>query len=101
MRVIDRIVVEKFVNFFLSKEIPENAADLAHFNVVHEPALLTGGKPKDSLFKWSFLSHVWSAGWAACEEPGNKYLSVMKLHHDLRLFNKITLVKQDFETHQV
>lgn len=83
------------------KEIPENGADVAHLNVVHKAAIITGSKPKDAVFEWSFLKHVWSASWAANDQPGNEYRALMKVHHHMSVFNKISLMKMDVEAHQV
>lgn len=74
---------------------------MSHLNVVHKPALITGGKPKDAVLEWSFLKHVWSASWAANEQPGEEYKALMKVHHHMRIFNKISLMKMDVEAHQV
>lgn len=83
------------------KEIPENGADVAHLNVVHKPAMLTGGKPNDAVLKWSFLKHVWGASWAANEQSGEEYKALMKVHHHMSIFNKISLMSMDVEAHQV
>lgn len=74
---------------------------MSHLNVVHKPALITGGRPKDAIFEWSFLKHVWSASWAANEQPGEEYKALMKVHHHMSIFNKISLMKMDVEAHQV
>ncbi|KAG4068976.1 hypothetical protein HA402_005637 [Bradysia odoriphaga] len=83
------------------QEIPENGADVAHLNVVHKPAMFTGGKPTDSVFKWSFLKHVWSASWAANEQLGQEHQAVMKVHHHMSVFDKISLMSMDVEAHQI
>lgn len=83
------------------KEIPENGADVTHLNVVHKPAMITGSKPKDAIFSWSFLKHVWSASWAANDKPGEEYKALMKVHHHMSIFNNISLMKMDVEAHQV
>lgn len=63
--------------------------------------MLTGGKPSDAIFQWSFLKHVWSASWAANEQLGEEYKAVMKVHHHMSIFNKISLMSMDVEAHQV
>jgi len=83
------------------QEIPENGADVSHLNVVHKPAMMVGGKPNDALFKWSFVKHIWGASWAANDQPGEEYKALMKVHHHISIFNKISLMKMDVEAHQI
>lgn len=90
--------MDKFISL---KEIPENGADVAHLNVVHKPAIITGSRPKDAIFGWSFFQHVWSASWAANDQAGEEYRALMKVHHHMSIFNKISLMKMDVEAHQV
>ena len=40
------------------QEISENGVDIVHLNVVHDSAMLCGGQPQHTLFKWHFLKHV-------------------------------------------
>lgn len=70
-------------------------------NVVHKPAMMTGGKPNEATFQWGFLKHVWNASWAANQQPGEEYKALMKVHHHISIFNKISLMKMDVEAHQV
>lgn len=96
-----QVVQLDFPMFIFFKEIPENGADVSHLNVVHRPAMMMGGKPKDAVFQWGFLKHVWSASWAANNQPGEEYKALMKVHHHLSIFNKISLMSMDVEAHQV
>lgn len=81
--------------------MPENGADVAHLNVVHKTAVMTGGQPDAAVFQWGFLKHVWSANWAANDRPGEEYKALMKVHHHVSIFNKISLMNMDVEAHQV
>lgn len=48
------------------QEIPENAADIAHLAVLHEPGLLSGVDLRYTKSRiWDFFKHTWkvSAPW--------------------------------------
>lgn len=81
--------------------MPENGADVSHLNIVHKPAMMMGGNPMEALFQWKFFKHVWSASWAANDNPEEGYKALMKVHHHISIFNKISLMTMDVEAHQV
>lgn len=44
------------------QDVPENGADVAHLNAVHDANILVGSDLRDSNKKWgSFAKHVWNA----------------------------------------
>jgi cholesterol 7-dehydrogenase len=82
------------------QEIPENAGDVAHLNAIHAPSMLAGS---DLRYIWSllhgFARHVWSAKWQPSADVPHQ--SIMHLHHELRLFNKVPVIVMDVEAKQV
>ena len=83
------------------QEIPENGADIAHLNIVHDMALMCGGEPDFSWLNWDFIKHVWDGKWKVSEEPGQEHVAIMNLQHDMFLLNKIPLLKMNVEVKQV
>ncbi|XP_075223854.1 cholesterol 7-desaturase nvd [Lycorma delicatula] len=84
------------------QEIPENGADVAHLNAIHAPSLLGGYDIRNYNKKWlGFCKHRWSAKWAACQEPDSRHIGVMKLLHEMYLFNKFTVITMDVTATQI
>ena len=87
--------------FFDLQEISENGADVAHLNIVHKRAMMCGGKPDESILKWNFFKHVWSASWTPNEDPKVSHRALMSVSHHMSLFNCIPFMKIEVKAHQV
>lgn len=61
------------------QEIPENGSDIAHLGVLHVPSALKNWFP--------FITHKWSANWAAGEAP-EAHIAHITLTQTLLLFGK-------------
>ncbi|XP_071448706.1 cholesterol 7-desaturase nvd [Hetaerina americana] len=83
------------------QEIPENGADVAHLNVVHEPLLTSGGDLRRSGTSKGIAKHVWEASWAASREEGLEHTATMSLRHELRFLNKFLIMGNDVKAHQI
>ncbi|XP_067008543.1 cholesterol 7-desaturase nvd [Anabrus simplex] len=84
------------------QEIPENGGDLAHLNAIHGPSVLAGSDLHSvERLITSFARHVWSATWAPHEEPDMAHAATMRLQHEVRLFNKLSLVSMNVRAEQI
>jgi len=83
------------------QEIPENGADIAHLNIVHDVAIMAGGEPDFAWTKWDFIKHVWNGKWRVSEEPGEEHVAIMNLQHEMFLVNKFPLLMMNVEVKQV
>lgn len=86
---------------YIMQEVPENGADMSHLNVVHKPAMLSGGKPTEAKLTWGFLTHQWSGSWEANSNPELSHRALMTLTHRMCLFNKIPFMEVNVQAHQV
>ncbi|KAJ4926556.1 hypothetical protein JOQ06_008729 [Pogonophryne albipinna] len=76
---------EHFINAHI-QEIPENAADIAHLDHLHTPAIVSGVDLRYTNSKtWEFLRHDWKVQWEPEAEP-NKHCSQMLVKHALTVF---------------
>lgn len=74
---------EHYVNCHI-QEIPENGADLAHLELVHEAVLVAGTDITTMHNKlFDFGKHYWKAEWKQDEE---KHMGSLWLKHSLHLF---------------
>ncbi|XP_066436107.1 cholesterol 7-desaturase nvd-like [Eleutherodactylus coqui] len=84
------------------EEIPENAADIAHLAVLHEPSILSGGDicyTKSRI--WDFFTHTWKVQWEPEAAP-NKHCSQMSVQHASLIFGKhFSLLDVDVVARQV
>lgn len=85
--------------YAIIQEIPENGPDVAHLNVVHTSAILTGTNPAESSIEWNFLKHVWSANWSPNEE--RQHEAILKVNHHISIFNKLPFFHIEVDVHQV
>ncbi|CAG7827980.1 unnamed protein product [Allacma fusca] len=83
------------------QEMPENGADINHLNVVHVPAMLTGGTPDNSFFSWSAIKHVWSGQWKPSDEKGKKHVAILDISHHIKIFNTLNFMKMDVRAVQI
>ncbi|KAM4696514.1 cholesterol 7-desaturase nvd-like [Rhinophrynus dorsalis] len=78
---------EHYVNAHI-EEIPENAADIAHLDFLHEPGILSGVDLRYTKSRiWDFVKHSWKVQWVTEPAP-NKHCSQMILEHGILLFGK-------------
>ncbi|KAM5146238.1 cholesterol 7-desaturase nvd-like isoform 1-T1 [Mantella aurantiaca] len=92
---------EHYVNAHI-EEIPENAADIAHLDFLHEPSILSGVDLRYTKSRmWEFLRHSWKVQWEAEPAP-NKHCSKMTLQHAVLLFGKhFSLLDVDVVARQI
>jgi len=83
------------------QDIPENGADAAHLNIVHDVAMMAGGEPDFSWTKWDFIKHVWTGKWGVSGKPGEEHIAIANLEHKIFLVNKIPLLFMDVVVKQV
>ncbi|XP_070614473.1 cholesterol 7-desaturase nvd-like [Erythrolamprus reginae] len=82
-----RAGTEHFVSTHI-EEIPENAADVAHLNFLHNPSVISGNDLRfTDNHRWAFFKHTWEAQWQPEPEPDG-HCSVMRLTHHVLLFGK-------------
>lgn len=48
-----------------------------------------------------FCKHRWSAKWSACQESDARHIGVMKLLHEMKLFDKFTVITMNVTAKQV
>ncbi|KAG8447362.1 hypothetical protein GDO86_014722 [Hymenochirus boettgeri] len=78
---------EHYVNAHI-EEIPENAADIAHLDFLHQPGIVSGVDLRYTKSKtWDFVKHIWKVQWRPEPAP-NKHCSELLLEHSIRIFGK-------------
>nr|CAD7260913.1 unnamed protein product [Timema shepardi] len=92
---------EFYVNSHI-QEIPENGGDVAHLAAVHGPSIFNGSDLRlGQRLLWSFTHHEWVAKWDPNTEPGKTHTATMLLKHEIRFFNKISLIGMDVRAEQI
>jgi cholesterol 7-dehydrogenase len=87
------------------QEIPENGSDIAHLDCLHGPSMLYGSDLKATLNGKRdnriapFLKHHWSVIWA--RDPEEKHVAVSKLHHEIRVFGRLSFISVEVEAKQI
>lgn len=72
--------------FLVLQEIPENGADAAHLNQVHQPFLAAGYDLNTMWNKYiSWGKHVWEASWSQRPSP-DEHVGCMDVTHELKIF---------------
>ncbi|XP_067143676.1 cholesterol 7-desaturase nvd-like [Centruroides vittatus] len=66
------------------QEIPENGADIAHFNNIHQASIFSGNNFHTDNW-WNFCNHIWSSSWKADPEP-NQHMTTVKLTNYVKIF---------------
>lgn len=85
------------------KEIPENAADIAHLDYLHGPIFLAGTNLKEMRGgKWDCMQHRWDASWAPCEDPSEKHCSLLNIKAHVQILGRLMpFFAFDFKAKQV
>lgn len=92
---------EFFINSHI-QEIPENGADVSHLNAIHAPSMLGGMNIMNYDKSWlRFCKHKWTAKWSTKQETNYKHIGVMHLLHEMRLFDRFTLIKMNVTAKQI
>ncbi|CAG2056005.1 unnamed protein product, partial [Timema podura] len=92
---------EFYVNSHI-QEIPENGGDVAHLAAVHGPSIFNGSDLRlGQRLLWSFTHHEWAAKWDPNTEPGKTHTATMFLKHEIRFFNKLSLIGMDVRAEQI
>lgn len=87
------------------QEIPENGSDIAHLSCLHGPSMLYGSdlsvvfRGKSDTGVAPFLQHHWTVNWEP--DKNEKHVAISRLHHELRLFNRLSLITVDVEAKQI
>lgn len=87
------------------QEIPENGSDVAHLECLHGPSILYGSDLKATLNGKSvngfapFMQHHWSVNWET--DPEEKHVAVSRLHHEIRIFGRLSCISVDVEARQI
>ncbi|XP_015766038.1 PREDICTED: cholesterol 7-desaturase-like [Acropora digitifera] len=64
-------------------EIPENAADVAHFVPIHAMPIVTGSHSRYNFSNWCYIAqHEFNAGWEP-QENEEKHVGILQLDHAL------------------
>ncbi|CAG0882321.1 unnamed protein product [Cyprideis torosa] len=89
-----------FVNCHI-QEVPENGADIAHLNILHEPAVF-GGADLRSVHGSFFQSmkHRWSADWAALPPP-KEHMTEIAMTHEVQLFGRFVTMSLKISVQQI
>lgn len=65
------------------QEIPENAADVAHFVPIHAMPIVTGSHSRYNFSNWCYIAqHEFNAGWEP-QENEEKHVGILQLDHAL------------------
>lgn len=65
------------------QEIPENAADVAHFVPIHAMPIVTGSHSRYNFSNWCYIAqHKFNAGWEP-QENEEKHVGILQLDHAL------------------
>ncbi|XP_026833154.1 cholesterol 7-desaturase isoform X3 [Drosophila erecta] len=89
---------EFYINCHI-QEIPENGADIAHFNAIHKNSFLNDTwVQKKSVF--GLGSHNWKARWSPFVGK-LKYLAEVNLSHTLQLFGKFCCFRMEVSGKQI
>lgn len=63
------------------QEIPENAADVAHFVPIHAMPIVTGSHSRYNFSNWCYIAqHEFNAGWEP-QENEEKHVGILQLDH--------------------
>ncbi|XP_077283555.1 cholesterol 7-desaturase nvd [Arctopsyche grandis] len=80
------------------QDIPENGADVAHLNAIHSDHLMAG-KSLPTTDCWNALGfHEWNGKWESTDIPHEARVSIT---HEVKLFNRFTMIKFDVEARQI
>ncbi|XP_032574746.1 cholesterol 7-desaturase isoform X3 [Drosophila sechellia] len=89
---------EFYINCHI-QEIPENGADIAHFNAIHKKNFINGSwVQKKRLF--GLGSHHWKARWSPLVGK-LKYLAEVNLNHYFKLFGKFDCFRMEVSGKQI
>ncbi|XP_039229577.1 cholesterol 7-desaturase nvd [Drosophila yakuba] len=89
---------EFYINCHI-QEIPENGADIAHFNAIHKNSFINDRWVK-KISSFGFGSHHWRARWSPFVGK-LKYLAEVNLSHSLQLFGKFCCFRMEISGKQI
>ncbi|CAG7838288.1 unnamed protein product [Allacma fusca] len=83
--------VETYVNSHM-QDIPENQADVMHFNYLHGPGYISGYEPHNNAFSFlEFVRFEYNGKWRPHEDPSKKHVAYTPdVTVDMHLFGKYT-----------
>ncbi|XP_052855245.1 cholesterol 7-desaturase nvd [Drosophila gunungcola] len=102
------VVRERFVyhghnEFYINchiQEIPENGADIAHFNAIHNESLIDNSWFQKKVLSGRYGYHHWKASWFPA--PGKlKHLATVNLTHTLEIFGRFNCFRMDVSGKQI
>ncbi|KAH8379166.1 hypothetical protein KR009_003336, partial [Drosophila setifemur] len=89
---------EFYVNCHI-QEIPENGADIAHFDAIHNDCFIAGTSVPEKCTLSRCGSHHWKASWFPSDEY--KHLAEVRLKHALEIFGKFYCFQMDVTGKQI
>ncbi|XP_020812870.1 cholesterol 7-desaturase isoform X2 [Drosophila serrata] len=88
-----------FINCHI-QEIPENGADLAHFDAIHKKNFIADFLVTKNIFAEHFGHHQWTARWFP-RFGKSKHLAEVNLTHALVIFGKYNCFRMDISGKQI